>query len=133
MATSLGGLLQSVESPVGGGLGQGFLQGLLKIGAKQSAVPPNSQSYFDEAVSGARYQNVLRPYTSSNNLYGNADRSRPLHINTISGSLSQQQQLYTPSRISRIFSSSPSNCSLIISSFCSPVVAVEPIPPTSAT
>ncbi|XP_017075351.2 protein turtle isoform X2 [Drosophila eugracilis] len=85
---------------------RGFLQGLLKIGGKQSAVP-NPQTYFDEAVSGARYQNVLRPYTSSNNLYGNADRSRPLHINTISGSLSQQQQLYTPSRISRIFSSSP--------------------------
>nr|XP_016937138.1 protein turtle isoform X1 [Drosophila suzukii]XP_016937146.1 protein turtle isoform X1 [Drosophila suzukii] len=87
---------------------RGFLQGLLKIGGKQASVP-NPQSYFDEAVSGARYQNVLRPYTSSNNLYGNADRSRPLHINTISGSLSQQQQqqLYTPSRISRIFSSSP--------------------------
>ncbi|XP_016987972.1 protein turtle isoform X2 [Drosophila rhopaloa] len=84
---------------------RGFLQGLLKIGGKQQ--PANQQSYFDEAVSGARYQNVLRPYTSNNNLYGHADRSRPLHINTISGSLSQQQQLYTPSRISRIFSSSP--------------------------
>ncbi|XP_017046224.1 protein turtle isoform X3 [Drosophila ficusphila] len=83
---------------------RGFLQGLLKIGGKQSA-GPNQQSYFDEAVSGARYQNVLRPYTSSYNLYGNADRSRPLHINTISGSLSQQH--YTPSRTSRIFSSSP--------------------------
>ncbi|XP_017015075.2 LOW QUALITY PROTEIN: protein turtle [Drosophila takahashii] len=76
---------------------KGFLQGLLKIGGK-----PSAQSYFNEAaVSGARYQNV-------HNLYGNPDRSRPLHINTISGSLSQQQQmLYTPSRISRIFSSSP--------------------------
>ncbi|KAH8237979.1 hypothetical protein KR032_010057 [Drosophila birchii] len=83
---------------------RGFLQGLLKIGGVAK------QPYFDEtaAVSGARYQNVMRPYasSSSHNLYGNADRSRPLHINTISGSLSQQQQ-YTPSRISRIFSSSP--------------------------
>ncbi|KAI8035394.1 hypothetical protein M5D96_011837, partial [Drosophila gunungcola] len=94
---------------------RGFLQGLLKIGGKQQQqqqIPLNQQSYFDEAVSGARYQNVLRPFTSqsSSNLYGHADRSRPLHINTISGSLSQQQQqqqLYTPSRISRIFSSSP--------------------------
>ncbi|KAH8412140.1 hypothetical protein KR009_000089 [Drosophila setifemur] len=83
---------------------RGFLQGLLKIGgvAKQ---PLNQPAYFDEAVSGARYQNVMRPYISNSNLYGNADRSRPLHINTISGSLNQQH--YTPSRISRIFSSSP--------------------------
>ncbi|XP_022229408.2 protein turtle isoform X3 [Drosophila obscura] len=98
---------------------RGFLQGLgglLKIGGKPQHHQP---AHFEDAISGARYQNILRPaYTSSSshshNLYGNADRSRPLHINTISGALGlgQQQHLlspqhYTPSRISRIFSSSP--------------------------
>ncbi|BFF96207.1 protein turtle [Drosophila madeirensis] len=91
---------------------RGFLQGLgglLKIGGKPQHHQP---AHFEEAISGARYQNIR-------SLYGNADRSRPLHINTISGALGmgQQQQHhhhhllspqhYTPSRISRIFSSSP--------------------------
>ncbi|KAH8329277.1 hypothetical protein KR074_006741 [Drosophila pseudoananassae] len=81
---------------------RGFLQGLLKIGG----VAPKP-TYFGEApaVAGARYQNVMRPYTTNSNLYGNADRSKPLHISTISGNLNQQP--YTPSRISRLFSSSP--------------------------
>ncbi|XP_032592079.1 protein turtle isoform X7 [Drosophila grimshawi] len=82
---------------------RGFLQGLgglLKIGGAVK-----QQQHLDEALTGARYQNVLRPY----NIYRN-----PLHINTISGSLGQQQlllspPLYTPSRASRLFASSPAS------------------------
>ncbi|XP_030564926.1 protein turtle isoform X4 [Drosophila novamexicana] len=92
---------------------RGFLQGLgglLKIGGSVK------QQLSEEAVSGARYQNVLRPYSSNiyRNLQQNTTNSGPLHINTISGSLSQSHQLlspqlYTPSRASRIFSSSPAS------------------------
>ncbi|XP_070065365.1 protein turtle isoform X2 [Drosophila virilis] len=92
---------------------RGFLQGLgglLKIGGSVK------QQLSEEAVSGARYQNVLRPYSSNiyRNLQQNTANSGPLHINTISGNLSQSQQLlspqlYTPSRASRIFSSSPAS------------------------
>lgn len=69
------------------------------------------QQHFDEAIiTGARYQNVLRPsHNIYRNIQQNAATSGPLHINTISGSLSGQQQLYTPSRNSRIFSSSPAS------------------------
>ncbi|XP_062131286.1 protein turtle isoform X5 [Drosophila sulfurigaster albostrigata] len=95
---------------------RGFLQGLgglLKIGG---AVKQQQQP-FDEAVTGARYQNVLRPYSSNShniyrNLQHNTANSGPLHINTISGSLGQQllsPPLYTPTRVSRIFSSSPAS------------------------
>lgn len=94
---------------------RGFLQGLgglLKIGGAVK-----QQQHFDEAVTGARYQNVLRPYSSNThniyrNLQHNTANNGPLHINTISGSLGQQllsPQLYTPSRVSRIFSSSPAS------------------------
>ncbi|XP_034471838.1 LOW QUALITY PROTEIN: protein turtle [Drosophila innubila] len=94
---------------------RGFLQGLgglLKIGGAVK------QQNFDEAVTGARYQNVLRPYSSNtHNIYRNLQHNTtvnngPLHINTISGGLGQQllsPQLYTPSRVSRIFSSSPAS------------------------
>ncbi|XP_060667120.1 protein turtle isoform X5 [Drosophila nasuta] len=95
---------------------RGFLQGLgglLKIGGAVK----QQQQQFDEAVTGARYQNVLRPYSSNShniyrNLQHNTANSGPLHINTISGSLGQQllsPPLYTPTRVSRIFSSSPAS------------------------
>ncbi|XP_017954310.1 LOW QUALITY PROTEIN: protein turtle [Drosophila navojoa] len=85
---------------------RGFLNGLgglLKIGGAVKQ-PPG-----DEAVTGARYQNVHNIYR---NMQQNAASNGPLHINTISGSLGQQlmsPQLYTPSRVSRIFSSSPAS------------------------
>lgn len=90
---------------------RGFLQGLgglLKIGG---AMKQQQQQHFDEAIiTGARYQNVLRPsHNIYRNIQQNAATSGPLHINTLSGSLSGQQQLYTPSRNSRIFSSSPAS------------------------
>ncbi|XP_023166127.2 protein turtle isoform X2 [Drosophila hydei] len=81
---------------------RGFLHGLgglLKIGGAVK------QQHLEDAVTGARYQNV-------HNIYRNTASSGPLHINTISGSLGQQllsPQLYTPSRVSRIFSSSPAS------------------------
>ncbi|EDW77649.2 LOW QUALITY PROTEIN: uncharacterized protein Dwil_GK24611 [Drosophila willistoni] len=88
---------------------RGFLHGLgglLKIGGGGGGGGRGEAAAA--AVSGARYQNVQQQH---HHLYGNArDRSRPLHINTISGNLSQQQHnLYTPSRVSRIFSSSPAS------------------------
>lgn len=90
---------------------KGFLQGLgglLKIGG---AVKQQQQLQFDENITtGARYQNVLRvSHNIYRNLHQNVATSGPLHINTISGSLTGQQQLYTPSRNSRIFSSSPAS------------------------
>ncbi|KAL5281052.1 IGSF9B family protein [Megaselia abdita] len=63
---------------------------------------------------GARYQNL----SSSNNIYKNLPlpmhSSRPLHINTVSGHsipLTSQitPNMYTPSKVSRIFSSSPAS------------------------
>ncbi|KAM7353772.1 immunoglobulin superfamily member turtle isoform 2-T3 [Cochliomyia hominivorax] len=106
--------LQSVAA----GSARGFLQGLgglLKIGGSLTG-----ENCTDNVNTGARYQNVY-----GNNLYRNLHHhhhlgrhqqqaqpaSRPLHINTISGSLAghHMHQVFSPSKVSRIFSSSPAS------------------------
>lgn len=101
--------LQSVAA----GSARGFLQGLgglLKIGGSLGA----ADNCGENMNSGARYQNVY-----GNNLYRNLHHhhqqaqpaSKPLHINTISGSVAghHMHQVFSPSKVSRIFSSSPAS------------------------
>lgn len=99
------------------GSARGFLQGLgglLKIGSGLGG----GDITADNMNTGARYQNVY-----GNNLYRNLHHhqhvgrqqaqpaSRPLHINTISGSSTghHMHQVFSPSKVWRIFSSSPAS------------------------
>ncbi|XP_075152899.1 immunoglobulin superfamily member turtle isoform X1 [Haematobia irritans] len=113
--------LQSVAAGSAKGLLQG-LGGLLKIGASGGSNGGgggggNFRSEGDNLLSGARYQNVY-----GNTIYRNLHphhgmglqaqpASRPLHINTISGGLQSHHmhQVFSPSKVSRIFSSSPAS------------------------
>ncbi|TMW53499.1 hypothetical protein DOY81_001435 [Sarcophaga bullata] len=98
------------------GSARGFLQGLgglLKIGGSLGG-----DNVADNMNTGARYQNVY-----GNNLYRNLHHhhhvgkqqaqpaSRPLHINTISGTTNghHMHQVFSPSKVWRIFSSSPAS------------------------
>ncbi|XP_037958825.1 protein turtle [Teleopsis dalmanni] len=111
------------------GSARGFLQGLtglLKVGSGGG----NIDTAIDDCNTGARYQNIFRPHYGRN-IYRNLQpaqpaqpTSRPLHINTLhvggtDGLLAHQHHthlhelitpnMYTPSKISRMFSSSPAS------------------------
>ncbi|XP_030380444.1 LOW QUALITY PROTEIN: protein turtle [Scaptodrosophila lebanonensis] len=95
---------------------RGFLQGLgglLKIGGfdsngNEECQLRNNPTVFNEETSGVHYQNVVQPNYSQNN-YKNMKQtpanSRPLHINTISGSFGSNLYPYHPG----LFSSSPAS------------------------
>ncbi|XP_058980772.1 protein turtle isoform X2 [Musca domestica] len=110
--------LQSVAAGSARGLLQG-LGGLLKIGGGSSGCREG-----ENLLSGARYQNVYGGNSIYRNLHGHQHTdqlamgqqqaqpaSRPLHINTISGGLQSHHmhQVFSPSKVSRIFSSSPAS------------------------
>ncbi|XP_023158729.1 protein turtle isoform X1 [Ceratitis capitata] len=120
----LGGLLRVGSNAAVGGSGSG----LAGISAGGAAAGVGGEDTAGNT--GARYQNVYRGHYG-HNIYRNLQSvqaaqpaSRPLHINTLSGStflgghqyhqqhlhgLHLTPNLYTPSRISRIFSSSPAS------------------------
>ncbi|XP_073826028.1 immunoglobulin superfamily member turtle isoform X4 [Musca autumnalis] len=118
--------LQSVAAGSARGLLQG-LGGLLKIGGGGSAANNGSGGGGDcrdseNLLSGARYQNVYGGNGIYRNLHNHHSAmamgqqqaqpaSRPLHINTISGGLQSHHmhQVFSPSKVSRIFSSSPAS------------------------
>ncbi|KAL9931032.1 immunoglobulin superfamily member turtle isoform 3-T21 [Glossina fuscipes fuscipes] len=96
--------LQSAAAGSARGLLQG-LGGLLKIGANSNTVNNDNEN---TTTGGARYQNVYQ--TEFRDTQQTQPANRPLHINTISGSLSHHMHhVFSPSKVSRIFSSSPAS------------------------
>ncbi|XP_059221864.1 protein turtle isoform X2 [Stomoxys calcitrans] len=121
--------LQSVAAGSARGLLQG-LGGLLKIGGGSHTNGGYGKGESDNLLTGARYQNVygntiyrnLHPHHTMGHQHHQHQQhhqqqqqaqpaSRPLHINTISGGLQSHHmhQVFSPSKVSRIFSSSPAS------------------------
>ncbi|XP_053958669.1 protein turtle isoform X2 [Anastrepha ludens] len=119
----LGGLLRvGSNAAVGGSNG-----GLTGIAATGIGAASGMGEDVPDGNTGARYQNIYRGHYGQNiyrNLQPAQPASRPLHINTLNGGsflsghqyhqqhlhgLNLTPNLYTPSRISRIFSSSPAS------------------------